>query len=97
MKRGLKAACRQTFDMQLMMAKFADNWTGYNRYPDEKGTESLYVGAMPVRPSESMVTTVTPMKRGLKVCPSHVLVVLESVPTIRKVTTVTPMKRGLKG
>ena len=36
---------------------------GYNRYPDEKGTESLHPW---INPSSLFVTTVTPMKRGLK-------------------------------
>ena len=57
----------------------------YNRYPDEKGTESrIYVDETSV----CGVTTVTPMKRGLKVnC---------DLSPLLQVTTVTPMKRGLK-
>ena len=37
---------------------------GYNRYPDEKGTESSLAGAL--QRYSPPVTTVTPMKRGLK-------------------------------
>ena len=37
---------------------------GYNRYPDEKGTERLWFFLRLAR--FSLVTTVTPMKRGLK-------------------------------
>ena len=38
---------------------------GYNRFPDEKGTESFRVDAALWRCYQP-VTTVTPMKRGLK-------------------------------
>ena len=40
----------------------------YNRYPDEKGTESWLsdAGVSTLVPNDSAVTTVTPMKRGLK-------------------------------
>ena len=37
---------------------------GYNRYPDEKGTESIIHATLLSFVRE--VTTVTPMKRGLK-------------------------------
>ena len=60
----------------------------YNRYPDEKGTES---GRINETRDLREVTTVTPMKRGLKVW-SELLFAFESW----LVTTVTPMKRGLK-
>ena len=60
---------------------------GYNRYPDEKGTESVHIVAVSLQP---LVTTVTPMKRGLKDYLASVRA------TLRFVTTVTPMKRGLK-
>ena len=38
---------------------------GYNRFPDEKGTEST--SSTPALTAPLEVTTVTPMKRGLKV------------------------------
>ena len=38
---------------------------GYNRFPDEKGTESE--PARSVQENQEPVTTVSPMKRGLKV------------------------------
>ena len=62
---------------------------GYNRYPDEKGTESARGGSN--RTVIGKVTTVTPMKRGLKDTRSG-----PSAEAYRVVTTVTPMKRGLK-
>ena len=37
----------------------------YNRYPDEKGTERIYCRVICLR--RIIVTTATPMKRGLKV------------------------------
>ena len=59
MKRGLKEGTVSN----LKTAAFS-----YNRYPDEKGTESLVPDAEnPLLPTSSRVTTVTPMKRGLKV------------------------------
>ena len=61
---------------------------GYNRYPDEKGTERLLFAMSTAAPVK--VTTVTPMKRGLK-APSP-----REVGAGKIVTTVTPMKRGLK-
>ena len=61
---------------------------GYNRYPDEKGTERIASRA--TRHRRHQVTTVTPMKRGLKVD------VVGSTGVLSNVTTVTPMKRGLK-
>ena len=54
MKRGLKA------EVPAVAVS-----TSYNRYPDEKGTESL--DAFQEVLNEYVVTTVTPMKRGLKV------------------------------
>ena len=62
----------------------------YNRYPDEKGTERSIVDQHFTDDSLSIVTTVTPMKRGLKVR-HHA-----NHSCQRGVTTVTPMKRGLK-
>ncbi len=60
----------------------------YNRFPDEKGTERKRVAAPP--PSIMKVTTVSPMKRGLKVLAGGGHRIGEFV------TTVSPMKRGLK-
>ena len=41
--------------------------SSYNRYPDEKGTERKNVPASLIAfHQSSAVTTVTPMKRGLK-------------------------------
>ena len=60
----------------------------YNRYPDEKGTEST-LGSSDQYCAET-VTTVTPMKRGLKESKP------QAGPLTVLVTTVTPMKRGLK-
>ena len=64
----------------------------YNRYPDEKGTERYRIPRDPLKPKQrlSAVTTVTPMKRGLKVKFTYSVLVGSAV------TTVTPMKRGLK-
>ena len=53
MKRGLKDN-RRAINLH--------GWVGYNRYPDEKGTEL----ADPNCVTATLVTTVTPMKRGLK-------------------------------
>ena len=67
-------------------------YTSYNRYPDEKGTESRMIDSALFDKTSTKVTTVTPMKRGLK----------DRMPSrfvcryITQVTTVTPMKRGLK-
>ena len=62
----------------------------YNRFPDEKGTESF--GSVKSLLTELGVTIVSPMKRGLKdqyeTTPENVLAL---------VTIVSPMKRGLKG
>ena len=55
MKRGLKD---QIPELPCMAAQ------SYNRYPDEKGTESDISCARCGR--KYKVTTVTPMKRGLK-------------------------------
>ena len=55
MKRGLKA----TYDMLSGMIT-----DGYNRYPDEKGTESCFFYTFNIM--HIRVTTATPMKRGLK-------------------------------
>ena len=55
MKRGLKVSGHQLIYRGRRR---------YNRYPDEKGTESTERDAVGVR--SSFVTTVTPMKRGLK-------------------------------
>ena len=79
MKRGLKADCHCDQERRIR---------SYNRCPDEKGTESQAMG----KPLNEMymVTTVAPMKRGLK---DH-----RDRDTGRRfdVTTVAPMKRGLK-
>ena len=62
---------------------------GYNRFPDEKGTESNLKFVDTDRCSS--VTTVSPMKRGLKDDSR------KSEPGFPDlVTTVSPMKRGLK-
>ena len=54
MKRGLKGTMRR---------ESVEAYSCYNRYPDEKGTESqCYLNILNV----IVVTTVTPMKRGLK-------------------------------
>ena len=61
MKRGLKAGVRD---------RERGSPTGYNRFPDEKGTERRYFEKWQARMRR--VTTVSPMKRGLKVlmaCP----------------------------
>ena len=106
MKRGLKVLYSDTV---LHSSNF------YNRYPDEKGTEStshfhLAVVTTVLKrglkdPDSDEVTTVTPMKRGLK---GVINVRMRSTPhnrdekgteSIRRLqpfTTVTPMKRGLK-
>ena len=62
---------------------------GYNHCPDEKGTESIVclLCAHPFRE----VTTIAPMKRGLKVP-----IVYNPLFSLL-VTTIAPMKRGLKG
>ena len=70
MKRGLKAELNLCIDekgtnIRWSYNRYPDekgtesyaNWS-YNRYPDEKGTETLW--------TTMGVTTVTPMKRGLK-------------------------------
>ena len=78
MKRGLKVRCRRRrresypsynrypdekgTESEDKILQYAPE-DGYNRYPDEKGTESLR-RAHAVR--VYLVTTVTPMKRGLK-------------------------------
>ena len=59
----------------------------YNRFPDEKGTERHQQVLITVK---YRVTTVSPMKRGLKGSNPFRTV------SIRSVTTVSPMKRGLK-
>ena len=46
--------------------------TGYNRYPDEKGTERLIICICDDQRKD--VTTVTPMKRGLKASEGIVIV-----------------------
>ena len=59
-----------------------------NHCPDEKGTERAF---MDDRDSEStLVATIAPMKRGLKVAN-----VQEGDP-VYAVATIAPMKRGLK-
>ena len=58
MKRGLKVQYR---NLDILAVR----WSCYNRYPDEKGTESLL--DLPFK-QPHIVTTVTPMKRGLKDC-----------------------------
>ena len=63
-------------------------FTCYNRYPDEKGTESL--SASLGNAYHFSVTTVAPMKRGLKAFGDR------DIAFARCVTTVAPMKRGLK-
>ena len=79
MKRGLKV---------LSASLLAAYWISYNRYPDEKGTERFQCVLMFAFQAD--VTTVSPMKRGLK----------DDDGGIGEggsvVTTVTPMKRGLK-
>ena len=62
MKRGLKV---------LMGMLVVEALKGYNRYPDEKGTERLTV--IPHEADRPEVTTVTPMKRGLKVLPTTMI------------------------
>ena len=84
MKRGLKDRRehnRFPDDSQTIQS--------YNRFPDEKGTERA--DKSPPRLSHWYVTTVSPMKRGLKVqaCDRNA--------NRSGVTTVSPMKRGLKG
>ena len=79
MKRGLKAPLSPTSLLVL---------SSYNRYPDEKGTERI--NKKDDIKKTLGVTTVTPMKRGLKdLC-------YQLVTNLGLVTTVTPMKRGLK-
>ena len=56
MKRGLKVKLNRA-DSKVLKR--------YNRYPDEKGTESEQTAE--AEGPLSAVTTVTPMKRGLKV------------------------------
>ena len=63
----------------------------YNRFPDEKGTESVFSCANQRGRFSSIVTTVSPMKRGLKEFTRQAHEIAEYV------TTVSPMKRGLKG
>ena len=58
MKRGLKG--KETKGSAPWLCR-------YNRYPDEKGTESFHADQRR-RGTILRVTTVTPMKRGLKVC-----------------------------
>ena len=79
MKRGLKVARNAVISI---------GWNGYNRFPDEKGTESEYKQADAIaqfsynrfpdekgtersmeaeeKEFQETVTTVSPMKRGLK-------------------------------
>ena len=79
MKRGLKAFVSNMGGMFTC---------GYNRFPDEKGTESTKEDTHAWR--TKTVTIVSPMKRGLKAFLnlSNSLFIL--------VTIVSPMKRGLK-
>ena len=82
MKRGLKVDSEQRFvgwrlvtTVTPMKRGLKENYPTYrflvsrcyNRYPDEKGTESLIIPSQCF--DRSRVTTVTPMKRGLKVNP----------------------------
>ena len=55
MKRGLK---------DIAGRRNVHGWDSYNRFPDEKGTESHLQNIF--LPRNISVTTVTPMKRGLK-------------------------------
>ena len=55
MKRGLK---------ELVHLRHPIGLPSYNRYPDEKGTESLF--NPPIPPCQGGITTAIPMKRGLK-------------------------------
>ena len=79
MKRGLK---------DIVAMDVAESRKRYNRFPDEKGTER----GIQVAETRHLqfVTTVSPMKRGLK---ADTKPVSEAV---ADVTTVSPMKRGLK-
>ena len=74
MKRGLKAIDCQSEGPAVVTTKPAEAHQGtvgagtsYNRYPDEKGTES-HSTRLRLRglARGASVTTVTPMKRGLK-------------------------------
>ena len=69
----------------------------YNRYPDEKGTESRRIIRLNSLNPRAEVTTVTPMKRGLKDPYYYPDKGDKGDAKPRRVTTVTPMKRGLKG
>ena len=66
---------------------------GYNRFPDEKGTERIVITLRDTDLIMYPVTIVSPMKRGLKV---RIADELRSGDA-RPVTIVSPMKRGLKG
>ena len=48
----------------LLLIRLSEKSLRYNRYPDEKGTERLHNTCHAA--SAPFVTTVTPMKRGLK-------------------------------
>ena len=61
----------------------------YNHYPDEKGTERSIPEMISV--IQIAVTTITPMKRGLKVRANP-----SRLSRANDVTTIAPMKRGLK-
>ena len=80
MKRGLKEQHAPQEDT---------NVEGYNRFPDEKGTERLLIPLFLHHPP--LVTIVSPMKRGLKdLTPDS------RARSLASVTIVSPMKRGLK-
>ena len=79
MKRGLKEYSKSHLQQQRQR---------YNRFPDEKGTERHIITLHGT--SGEIVTTVSPMKRGLKA--KHI----DKVKGVPCVTTVSPMKRGLK-
>ena len=81
MKRGLKVGNSSCIDLDC---------TGYNRFPDEKGTERLKQVISPTKKFSSQVTIVSPMKRGLKANRGN------QRRGRSEVTIVSPMKRGLK-
>ena len=60
MKRGLKVKVESSGVKPNRQVRC------YNRYPDEKGTESLTITETVATDTQAEVTTVTPMKRGLK-------------------------------
>ena len=86
MKRGLKARLRS-------LETGCDSLVSYNRYPDEKGTESLVQKLDLAVEREGTRYNRYPDEKGTE----SLLCAVQICRGIVPVTTVTPMKRGLKG